>query len=131
MSHGKFGTAINCMDGRVQLPLIDWMKKQFGLDYVDMITEPGPDRVMTCGQDKDVEVIEVKAAISARAHGSRIIVIVGHDDCAGNPVDKETHCNQVRKAIQIIRSWDLPFEKIIGVWLDKNWNVEVIESHSR
>jgi Putative carbonic anhydrase len=37
MGEGKFGTAINCMDGRVQEPVINWMKVRYGLDYVDMI----------------------------------------------------------------------------------------------
>ena len=46
MSHGKFGTAINCLDGRVQLPVSNWMKMQFHLDYIDMITEPGPDKIV-------------------------------------------------------------------------------------
>ena len=32
-----FATAINCMDGRVQIPVIEYLKKEFKVDYVDMI----------------------------------------------------------------------------------------------
>jgi hypothetical protein len=43
MSSGRFAAAINCMDGRAQLPVIEWLKRECGVDYVDTITEPGPD----------------------------------------------------------------------------------------
>lgn len=131
MAHGNFGTAINCMDGRVQLPVTNWMKEQFHLDYVDMITEPGPDKVVSAGQGKEIEAIKVKATISASAHGSKIIVIAGHDDCAGNPVEKEQHLSQIRQAIQVVRSWSLPFDKVMGVWVNKDWKVEVVAPSSK
>ena len=37
-----FFTAINCMDGRVQLPVIKYVQEKFDILFVDMITEPGP-----------------------------------------------------------------------------------------
>lgn len=126
MAHGRFGTAINCMDGRVQFPVANWMKKQFHLDYIDMITEPGPDKVLAHGQGHSNDPIKAKAQISALAHGSKIIVIAGHDDCAGNPVLKEQHLSDIHKAVQAVRAWNLPFEKVIGVWVNKDWKIEVI-----
>jgi len=42
MLHKRFATAINCMDGRTQEPVITWIKKNYHVDFVDMITEPGP-----------------------------------------------------------------------------------------
>jgi hypothetical protein len=126
MAHGNFGTAINCMDGRVQLPVINWMKEQFHLDYVDMITEPGPDKIMASGEGQLLDSIKSRVQISSKAHGSRIIVMAGHDDCAGNPVEKEQHLAQIRQSIQTIRSWNLQFEKIIGVWINKDWKIEIL-----
>ena len=38
----SFCTAINCMDGRVQLPVIRFLQERFKVDYVDVISEPGP-----------------------------------------------------------------------------------------
>jgi hypothetical protein len=130
MTHGKFGTAMNCMDGRVQFPVTNWMKEQFHLDYVDMITEPGPDKILAAGPRQAVDSMKARAQISATAHGSKIIVIAGHDDCAGNPVSKEQHLLHIKKAVQTIRSWNMPFEKVIGIWVNKDWNVEVIDSPS-
>ena len=46
MTMKKFGTAINCMDGRTQIPVINYLKNKFDLDYVDTITEPGPNKIL-------------------------------------------------------------------------------------
>jgi hypothetical protein len=47
MRHGNFVTAINCIDGRTQLPVINFAQKKYGIDYVDMVTEPGPIKILT------------------------------------------------------------------------------------
>ena len=31
----KFATAINCIDGRVQVPLADFIKANYNIDYVE------------------------------------------------------------------------------------------------
>ncbi len=42
-----FCTAVNCMDGRIQLPVIKFLKERFSANHVDMITEPGPNRILS------------------------------------------------------------------------------------
>lgn len=125
MADGKFGTAINCMDGRVQIPVIEWMKKNFGLDYVDMVTEPGPEGKIAGGDAATIESIKRRVKISVEKHGSEIVIIVAHHDCAGNPVSKVTHEQQLEESIRVVKSWNLPV-KIAGVWLDENWQVKEI-----
>ena len=127
MSHGKFGTAINCMDGRTQLPVINWMKGKYALDFVDMITEPGPDKMLTQGSPAQVESIKSRVLISVNAHGSETIVMIGHHDCAGNPVSKEEHIRQVKECVKVLQSWKLPVKNILGVWINDNWTIEIIE----
>jgi len=125
MSHGKFGTAINCMDGRTQEPVSKWLKEKYQLDFVDTITEPGIDKIVCdCTPDK-IESIKSRVLISVKKHGSKIIAIVGHYDCAGNPVSEEEHLIQIKKAIAIVRRWNLPAE-VIGLWVNENWKVELI-----
>ena len=126
MAHGKFGTAINCMDGRVQLPVINWMREKYRLDFVDMITEPGPDKMLAEGTYNQAESIKAKVLVSVEKHGSQIIVIAGHDDCAGNPVTPEEHKAHLLKALEKICACNLPVEKVIAVWLDKNWVPAII-----
>lgn len=128
MTHGKFGTAINCMDGRVQLPVIHWMKEKYHLDYVDMITEPGADKALGGGLPGQAEIIKEKTLISVNVHGSRIVVIAGHDDCAGNPVTPEQHKSHLRDALKTVLSWNLCPDEIIAVWINKDWEIEVVTS---
>ena len=127
MSHGKFGTAINCMDGRVQLPVTNWLKSRYTLDYIDMITEPGPDQMLTQGSPAQVKSIKSRVLISVNAHGSQTILIAAHHDCAGNPVSKEEHVKQVKECVKILQSWKLPVKNIIGAWINDNWILEIIE----
>ena len=127
MHTGKFGTAINCMDGRAQLPLTGWLKSKYGLDYVDMITEPGPEKMLSQGTPGQVESIKSRVRISVDAHGSQTILVAAHHDCAGNPVSREEHIRQVRDCLKVVKSWGLPVRDIIGVWINDSWAVEPID----
>jgi len=126
--HGKFVTAINCMDGRVQLPVIDWMMQNLSADYVDMITEPGPDKILAEGSTAAQDSIKARVLISVSKHGSDTILVAAHDDCAGNPVTREEHEMQVRQCVIKIRSWNLPVKRILGAWIDDRWKIEIIEA---
>lgn len=127
MHRGKFGTAINCMDGRVQLPVINWMKNQYSLDYVDMVTEPGPDKMLTQGKTAQIESIRSRVLISVNAHGSETVLVAAHHDCAGNPVSREEHVKQLKECVRILRSWKLPVTNIVGAWINDNWVLEIVE----
>ncbi len=123
----KFVTAINCMDGRVQLPAIEWLKNKYNAEYVDMITEPGPIKILD--EDKNtflVESIKNRIDISVNKHLSRVIAIIGHYDCAGNPVEKETQIIQIKNSIKKVSSWNFNAD-IIGLWIDENWEVSLLK----
>jgi len=131
MAEGKFGTCINCMDGRCQEPIIEWMKKGFGLDYIDMITEAGADGIMGSRDPDMVKLIKNRVLVSTEKHGSDTIVLVGHGGCAGNPVSYEQHLSDIRKGMEVIRTWDLDVD-IYGVWIsDEDWKVETVASIER
>jgi len=118
---GRFATAINCIDGRAQSPVAEWLKKNVRADYVDTITEPGPDKALL----QDADPIRKKAMISISAHKSGVIAVAGHHDCAGNPVSKEEHIEQVKKCVEIAASWGFPV-RIVGLWVNDNWQAEVV-----
>lgn len=125
MESKKFATAINCIDGRTQIPVSEWIKEKYSVSYVDMITEPGCDKVV-CGTDPtSIEKIKSKALISINAHGSSLVAIAGHHDCAGNPVSKEEHLTQIKKCLDTIKSWKLPIETV-GLWVNDKWEIEQI-----
>ena len=86
----KFCTAVTCMDGRIQLPVIEYLQKRFNTKYVDSITEPGPNLILSKQTDSYlVESILTRLKISVEKHKSVGVAIVGHHDCAGNPAKKE------------------------------------------
>ena len=123
MADGVFGTSISCMDGRIQIPLSNWIKKNYSVDYVDTITEPGVDKKIAAGLD--LESIKTKVDISVNAHKSKLIVVSGHYDCAANPVSDEEHIALVKKGVEALSSWNLDV-KLVGVWVDKDWNVHLV-----
>ena len=120
MPNGKFATAINCMDGRTQLPVFEYLKDNFAVDFVDMITEPGPNKILADDKDKTlVNSIRRRVEISVNKHQSKIIAVVGHYDCAGNPADKDEQEKQISIAINRIKQWNLGVE-LIGLWVDQS-----------
>lgn len=129
MTKETFATAINCMDGRTQEPIISWAKKTFEVDYVDAITEPGPDKILAEGSDTLVESIKNRVMISVNKHGSQNVIMVSHHDCAGNPVSKKEHLDQLKKSVDVISSWELGVE-IIGVWIGEDWKVNKLIEHA-
>ena len=123
MDNKKFATVINCMDGRVQAPVVKWIISKFAADFVDVVTEPGPNKILS--ENKDIALIESikkRVGISVDKHHSTIVVIVGHFDCAGNPVNEEIQKTQILDAIKVIELWGFKVE-IVGLWVDKNWEV--------
>ncbi|MGC9168898.1 MAG: carbonic anhydrase [Desulfurella sp.] len=122
----EFVSVVNCMDGRVQEPVINWMKKKYNAEYVDMITEPGPIKILSDNSDKClVDSIKSKLVVSVEKHGSKVIAVVGHHDCAGNPSDKQTQINQIKNSINLIKTWFNDVE-IIGLWVNEKWQVEKV-----
>ena len=116
-----FATAINCMDGRVQIPVIEYIKQNYRVDYVDMITEPGANKILADNDDKAaLTSIKKRVLISLDRHKSRLIFIVGHHDCAANPADKETQLTQIISAVNTVKFWILD-AKVRGLWVDEKW----------
>ena len=69
--------------------------------------------------------IKARLDISVNKHGSKVIVVVGHYDCAGNPVGKEIQLEQIKKSVETIKSW-FPDVEVVGLWVNENWEVEKI-----
>lgn len=125
MATGTFGCAINCMDGRVQGPVAEWVKTNFGVQYVDMVTEAGPDGILARGTSPLSESIRSRVQISTGPHGARVVIVAGHAGCAGNPVSPEQHQADVRAAMGTVASWGLPVT-MVGLWVDESGAVTVV-----
>jgi len=123
----RFATAINCMDGRTQLPVIEYLKSKYKVDYVDAVTEAGPVKILSDKVNKAaIESIKQRVSVSINVHKSNVIAIVAHYDCAGNPADKATQLKQISKAMDTINSWNNGV-LIIGLWIDEDWQITELE----
>ena len=118
-----FATSIHCMDGRIQEPIIKYLKENYNVTYVDTITEAGPCKIFAEKKDKIlVNSIIKRSEISIKKHGSKLIAVSGHYDCAGNPCNEEIQKNQVKDSIAHLKSKYSDI-KIIGLWVDKKWKI--------
>ena len=119
-----FCTAINCMDGRVQIPVVRYLQERFSADYVDVISEAGPNRILA-EQPEDshaVDAIMRRAEISVERHHSVGIAVIGHHDCAGNPSPAVEQDRHTIAAMHRIRG-RFPDVPVIGLWVNDEWNV--------
>jgi len=119
---GRFAVCLGCIDGRIQLPLIDWIKGNYRVDFVDLITEPGMDGLLA-DQDSEMASVLRKLDISFAKHDSDPVFIAGHYDCAANPVDEATHRSQVTAAVEKIGEL-FPRRTVVGLWVSSAWDVE-------
>ena len=127
----QFCTAINCMDGRVQIPVISFLQKRFSAEFVDTITEAGPNLILAKQKDgSQIRSILERLKVSINIHHSVGVAIVGHHDCAGNPAPKKVQINHLYQSVQLIQK---QFEhiEVISVWVDENRDVQEIEIDGR
>jgi hypothetical protein len=110
----RFATIVTCIDGRIQTALSEWAKEHLAVDYVDTITEPGPDSAVVTARDDSLAALVAKVRVSQHAHGSAVLVIAGHSDCAGNPVTDDEHQDQLRRAVARLAD-HLPHTRILAV----------------
>jgi len=119
----SFSTAVNCMDGRAQEPVINFMKKRFNCQWVDMITEPGPNLILAENENTPLtDSLFNRIDISVYKHLSNAIAVTGHYDCAGNPASETDQKNHLALAAEILRGKYQKTE-IICLWLDENFQV--------
>lgn len=121
-----FCTSIHCIDGRIQEPIINFLKLHYNVAYIDTITEPGPCKILAKNSNKElVDSIIERVGISIDKHKSKLVVISGHHDCAGNSADKERQKDQIRKSLEYLKNI-YPNTEIIGLWINSEWKVETV-----
>lgn len=110
------------MDGRIQIPIINWIKANYAVDYVDSITESGICKKISEEHNYVLDSIKREISISVNEHKSNLIVVSGHHDCAANHFTDDVQMSQIREGVKIIESWNLKIT-VIGIWVDSNWQI--------
>ena len=126
-----FCTAVNCMDGRVQLPVIRYLQNHFDVEHVDVVTEPGPNLLLAKRADEDVvESILRRIRVSVEKHASVGIALAGHHDCAGNPATPQEQKQHLIAGVEFLRR-QYPNIPIIGLWVDEKWEVHEVSDREQ
>lgn len=112
------------MDGRVLIPTMNWVMDRFNTPFVDMITEPGLDGIISMPH-YDLHDYVRKIDISIRRNNSKQIVVMAHEDCKGNPVCEKQHFADVKDCVKHLHPLfpDLP---IMGIYVKLDGSVEEI-----
>lgn len=113
---------LNCMDGRTQIPVITWIRQNYGVAYVDLITEAGMDGYIA-DSNNTIEEVYRSIRISIDKNQALMIFVVGHFDCRGNPVDEPIHKSHICLAAERIAK-AFPNMPVIGLWVNDQWNIE-------
>ena len=121
----SFYTAINCMDGRIQESVANYIKKKYNVLFVDMITGSGPVKILSNKDTENLESIILCIDISLKKHKSKGIAIVAHYNCAGNPIADKEQKKLLKKAV-IFLAKKYSNVSVCGLWVDKNKKVEKI-----
>lgn len=124
-----FFTIIGCMDGRCQEAVALFGQERFGAQYPDTITEAG--LVGLLAKEKIdpylFEAVKKKIDISLGNHHSKGILVFGHQECAGNPVNDEKHKEDILKAAMIVRSVADPAIPVIPLFVTRNQDNDLLD----
>ena len=117
----SFAAAINCIDGRTQAAVLDFVRKRFRVQFVDLITEPSPVRVLARRGDRTaLKSIARRVDFSIRVHEVESLAVVAHHDCRANPEADERQQEQLTRAVEYLGRCYESLE-IIGVWVNFSW----------
>ncbi len=119
----SFFTLINCIDGRVQLPLIKYLQKYYSVRYIDLVTEAGPNQILAERNDMPkVQSILDRINFSLDQHHSKGIALAGHFDCKGNAVDENTQRENIVEALKFLKGIYQDYE-VIGLWVNRKYGI--------
>lgn len=124
--NNTFATAINCMDGRVQLSVNNYIQNKTQSSFVDTITLAGPSRVIATEENKDlIKNLKFRLDISINQHGSKYIAVVGHYDCAGVPENDDLQKEYIIQSSIMIKNW-YPNVQVEALWCNASFDVELL-----
>lgn len=127
MEQKNKGAVINCIDGRVQYPVMEYLKKNYDLSYFDAITEAGPLKILTERTDKcRLFSLKEQIATSLEDNGADLLAIVGHYDCKDNPLDRKQQEGQIKNALDYLAKAYGDQIAYLGLFVNEKWEVEEI-----
>lgn len=125
-----FLTVVGCMDGRVQDVMSQMGQEKFGATYPDTITEAGiVGKIANNPSQEFLDGLKFKLSVSVDKHGSKGVLVDGHQECAGNPVSDEQHLEDIRKSVEVVKELIAGKVEVVGVFVKRennSWVGEIV-----
>ncbi len=126
-----FATTVNCIDGRVQRCVNEFVSKQENVEYIDTITLAGPSKVISDNELLGViDNVKFRLDVSVNGHQSNYISIVGHYDCTAILEDDETQKAYILNSSNIIQSW-FPDVRVEALWVTEEFEIEKLRGEKQ
>jgi hypothetical protein len=88
-----------------------------------MVTEAGPVRPLADTVDSEAKnSIVRRVGVSIEAHNSRVVSVVAHEDCAGNPVGRDEQLEQLAESARFVAK-HFPDVLTIGLWVSEHGDI--------
>jgi hypothetical protein len=132
----KKAIVITCAEPRHHVPevrlfedVLEKLRNDYGVEMAYKIALAGADGILSRGHDahKKTMIDQVELLISA---GSPVaIAVIGHEDCAGNPVSNEEHCADIQCSCNVLTGVckEIP---VIGFFAkrtdDRTWHLDSV-----
>lgn len=131
-STDTFFTVVGCMDGRIQDAVAEYGRKITGAKYADTITDAGIVKRISQNPDPRYFVdLQKKLLVSIEKHHSKGVIVDGHQECAGNPVEDKAHKKDIENAVEFIRILTADKVPVLGVFISNEkgkWQVVELAS---
>jgi hypothetical protein len=121
------GTIVNCLDGTVQLPAINFAKHIWKVSWVDVITEAAPEKILSEAKDKEtISRIHQNIESSLCGQQTKRLAIVSHSGCDINKAPDDKKKEMLRQAIGYLKERYTDAD-VIGIWVDGKIKASNIE----
>lgn len=116
-----FFTVVGCMDGRVQDVMALFGQEKFDAAYPDTITEAGIVGIIANNPSQEfLDGLKFKLLVSVDKHHSKGILVDGHQECAGNPVEDSRHIEDIKKSVGVIKELVENKVPVIGIFVKRS-----------
>jgi len=118
-SNVNYGTVINCIDAPIRLPVIEFLKFVWKVQWVIVINEAAPEKVLSEGKDAQaIEHIHQNIRASLGNQAQKRLAIVSHYGCNLNKAGDVEKKGMLRKAVDYLKNKYSGVE-VLGIWVDK------------
>jgi hypothetical protein len=132
--HKKLAVALVCADWRLHQHAVDMnrrLAKLLGVRGVDLVAVPGPDGLAKPERAAEWQTALGQIKLLVGAHAPHVLVVVGHQRCAGHPVSDTEHEADVlatAKALKAETGFPGPVRAMLMVYRsDTSWDFRPIE----